>query len=562
MFKHRGFCIIAMLLIILIVSSGVSAAELADISGHWAEDDVRELVGMGAITGYPDGTYRPQNTITRAEFASVLRGALGLEEVSETTFSDTISHWGGKRIEALVQAGIIDTGLYGANYNPNGTIKREEIAMMTVRMLHERTDATDIPFADKSLISTGFGQYVAEAFAKRIITGYPDDTFRPKGTATRAEAAVMAIRALRILGAVEASAPEIVSFSANFESLNVGEAAVLSWEVSGASSITIDQGVGSVTPYGMFEVFPTETTAYTLTAVNDVGSSSSSITIIIAPVLETLPLEIMPPLFDGVIIFPPTITFFKVNKQILPHSESAVLSWEVSGDATVIIEPLIGAVGKSGSFAVSPTENTTYTLTATNSRGSVSKTVKVNVSKKLIIQPGPEEGMDTFVLSNNKGRNYKTWHALLIGRVEPPNYFGRALVKFDLGAVPNDAVIVSAKVSLYMGYGSTQKSLIILAHQINGPWNHNSVTWNNQPQYKIVPESGASVTTGVPGWTSWDIKNLAQGWVSGSIENNGLLLKKNNETEITIAEQNAIYRSSRTLSTALRPWIGITYYVP
>ena len=76
-------------------------------------------MGLGAINDYPDGSYRPENTITRAEFSSVLRGALGLAEVQGETFSDIIGHWGEGRIKALVQAGVIDALLYGVDYGPN-----------------------------------------------------------------------------------------------------------------------------------------------------------------------------------------------------------------------------------------------------------------------------------------------------------------------------------------------------------------------------------------------------------------------------------------------------------
>ncbi len=215
------------------------AAALPDVTGHWAEDEIRQLVGMGAITGYFDGTYRPENTITRAEFSSVLWGALVLDEAEEVTFPDTDDHWGQGRIEALIQEGVIDAGLYGQFHGPDEFITREEIAMMTVRMLDGGTGATAIPFTDAGEVGTGFREYVAEAYSQGIITGYPDNTFRPSGTATRAEAAVMAIRALRIAGLVEV-VDELGELAVHFIDVGQGDA-ILVQSPTGATML-IDGG--------------------------------------------------------------------------------------------------------------------------------------------------------------------------------------------------------------------------------------------------------------------------------------------------------------------------------
>ncbi len=67
-------------------NSLAAAAALPDVTDHWAEKEIRQLVDMVAITGYPDDTYKPENTISRAELSSVLRGALGLEETATSNF--------------------------------------------------------------------------------------------------------------------------------------------------------------------------------------------------------------------------------------------------------------------------------------------------------------------------------------------------------------------------------------------------------------------------------------------------------------------------------------------
>lgn len=194
MFRRLSVALVLAVLLFSVSVAGASA--LPDVEGHWAESEIRQLVGQGAISGYPDGTYKPENTITRAEFSSVLCGALGLDEAEGATFLDIDDHWARGRIEALIQEGIINTALYDEQYGPDDPITREEIAMMTVRMVDTNQAVSEMPFDDVDEISQGYEEYIARAYSKGIVTGYQDDTVRPGGTATRAEAAVMAVRAL------------------------------------------------------------------------------------------------------------------------------------------------------------------------------------------------------------------------------------------------------------------------------------------------------------------------------------------------------------------------------
>ena len=80
----------------------------ADIVGHWAEKDIKTLMEKGAITGYPDKTFKPNNSITRAEFASVLVKAFELETKTGKIFSDTAEHWAKDIIATSNAHGIVD----------------------------------------------------------------------------------------------------------------------------------------------------------------------------------------------------------------------------------------------------------------------------------------------------------------------------------------------------------------------------------------------------------------------------------------------------------------------
>jgi len=84
-------------------------------------------------------------------------------------------------------------------------------------------------------------------------------------------------------------------------------------------------------------------------------------------------------LINGCAPSTPVVKTFFANPSVIVQGESSTLIWEVSGATSVTIVPGIGSVGSSGNFVVSPTETTTYTLTATNAAGSVTATVKVTV---------------------------------------------------------------------------------------------------------------------------------------------------------------------------------------
>lgn len=171
------------------------AAVLKDINGHWAEDSIRTLVASGAISGYPDGTFRPNQPISRAEFATIIVKVLGLSSSGTKLFADTQGHWGCYTIAAAYEAGIV-SGYDAQRFGPDDPISREQIAVMIARASRLGGTGSQLPFADKGAISPWAREYVARAVNHGIIAGYPDNTFRPQYAASRAEAAAIVNRAL------------------------------------------------------------------------------------------------------------------------------------------------------------------------------------------------------------------------------------------------------------------------------------------------------------------------------------------------------------------------------
>jgi len=181
------------LIISLITVTVVFAMQLSDITNHWGKKDIEFLIQTGAISGYPDGTFRPDNTITRAEFTKILTVCKGFVPDDSQPI-----HWAIPYIYEAYNKGYLAVGEFP---NIDQEITRAEIARMVVRALGDFPYPADMKeykgnMKDYQLIPDEMKEYVLKAYTAGIVTGYPDDTFRPNNTATRAEACTMLARLL------------------------------------------------------------------------------------------------------------------------------------------------------------------------------------------------------------------------------------------------------------------------------------------------------------------------------------------------------------------------------
>jgi len=160
--------------------------------------------------------------------------------------------------------------------------------------------------------------------------------------------------------------PVISSFGANPDSVTSGESSTLIWNVTDATAVTIDQGIGDVALTGTRIVSPDTTTTFTLTATNSVGTVTESAVVNVEEVVEP-------------VVGPPVIVAFEANPKNVDAGDSATLLWNVTGADSVTIDQGIGNVAVAGTEVVSVDETTTYTLTATNSADSVTQSVTVSV---------------------------------------------------------------------------------------------------------------------------------------------------------------------------------------
>jgi len=122
----------------------VSAAGFKDVpAGYWAKDQIDYLVSKGVIAGYSDGTFKPEDPVTREQFAKMICIAKGLKEVkpSTPTFKDVgADRWSFGYVEAAVKAGYIK-GYADGTFKPANSITRQELAVLGVRVLGKEAEA-------------------------------------------------------------------------------------------------------------------------------------------------------------------------------------------------------------------------------------------------------------------------------------------------------------------------------------------------------------------------------------------------------------------------------------
>ncbi|MBI2400883.1 MAG: hypothetical protein HYV23_07515 [Deltaproteobacteria bacterium] len=149
----------------------------------------------------------------------------------------------------------------------------------------------------------------------------------------------------------------LITFTTNAATIYSGSPATLNWSVSNSpTSLSIDQGIGAVSPSGSRVVSPATTTTYTMSASNLGGTTTAQITITVTQ--------------------QPTITTFTASATQINRGDSITLSWAVQGATGVTIN---GVSVSGGSTVMSPAVTTTYTLVASNPAGTDTRAVSVIV---------------------------------------------------------------------------------------------------------------------------------------------------------------------------------------
>lgn len=157
----------------------------------------------------------------------------------------------------------------------------------------------------------------------------------------------------------DSARPKIDSLTANPAAISSGSSSTIGWIASNFDTLTLDPGGIDATALSEIELSPVSSTTYTLSAIKDAVTVTKNVTVVV----------------DAL----PEINSFTASDFLIAPGETTTLSWDVSGADSVDLSPTTGAVSAAGSADVSPVATTTYTLTATNTTGSVNSEIEIAV---------------------------------------------------------------------------------------------------------------------------------------------------------------------------------------
>lgn len=189
----------------VVVTPGTApAASFSDKKGHWASSYIEEAVSRGIAKGYPGGTFKPDGSITRAEFAVMLVNGLKPDALGTAlTFKDksSIGPWAAKAVAQAVELGII-RGYTDGTFRPGSNITHTEMASMIVRasglatpdvVSTGYTDDAEIPAWAKNAVAAGKSHGII------VVGGEDSPAFTPKALTTRAEAVSSIVKLLLLI---------------------------------------------------------------------------------------------------------------------------------------------------------------------------------------------------------------------------------------------------------------------------------------------------------------------------------------------------------------------------
>ncbi|CAM4487163.1 putative repeat protein (TIGR02543 family) [Paenibacillus endophyticus] len=171
----------------------------SDVAGHWAEMSIMKAADLKIISGFPDGSFKPERQVTRAEFAVMVMKALKLDlEGASLVFEDKeqIKSWARTSVAQAVEAGIIQ-GYTDGSFRPDAEITRSEMAVIIAKAMKLKVDDDiDTAFSDNELIPNWARGAVAVLNQLNVIKGMDENIFNPNGKTTRAQAVSIVVAML------------------------------------------------------------------------------------------------------------------------------------------------------------------------------------------------------------------------------------------------------------------------------------------------------------------------------------------------------------------------------
>jgi len=344
-------------------------------------------------------------------------------------------------------------------------------------------------------------------------------------------------------GGITPTSPIINFFTADSIAIDEGDSATLSWAVTDATTVTIDQSIGSVTLSSSTSVSPTTTTTYTLTATNSVGTVTDTETITVNP---------------------PVTTYGIIDIQSNPTGAKVYIDGVDTGNITPYVKTHI----ETGAHTIKlelfhhETKEDTNVMVYANETTYLNWPLIIVPEQTITLQPGGE-GKDAYVVDSQPTLNYDLENLIYVGGIISPSTIFRSYLQFDLSSLPSDTVILDANLGLQYYYYDSVGIVPLLdvgLYQVEAPWVEDTITWDSQPNSSNQAEDIITIpypTTSV--FIYWNIFDLVKGWHDGSIDNYGILLR--------IVDENLNYSNMGFLSSdysivAKRPKLEIKCYIP
>lgn len=198
-----------------------AAATISDIQNHWAAKPIQNLAERGVIDGYPDGTFKPDQAVTRAELAKILGKALNYQPVNGTKFPDTNGHWAESYINALGEQKVMNSFSDG-NFQPEKAVNRAQLTTFIARILNlakpEEKFGEDwsASFVDVPKDHWAF-RYIELSNKFGLLPPEYQTQFHPDQAVTRAEAAWM----IQALSGLEVSKGKISQIDSGSGLMNI-----------------------------------------------------------------------------------------------------------------------------------------------------------------------------------------------------------------------------------------------------------------------------------------------------------------------------------------------------
>ena len=249
----------------------------ADYSGHWAEETIKEWFDNDMLKGYEDGSFKPDNQITRAEFMTVVNNSFEFTDKADLDFSDIDSDdWYYEEVQKAVKAGYV-IGFEDNTARPEKKITRQEAAVIIARIkdLSNYAEGANVFNDVNEIASWAKGEVGAAANGKYMI-GYDDHTFRPLKFISRAEAVVTIDRALDKDAETPGGGSGGGSGNGNGgESITTEAAILVSFTITDSTTSTSISTPSAITTESA--IFTTTSSVITITAITTDGAEIDAV---------------------------------------------------------------------------------------------------------------------------------------------------------------------------------------------------------------------------------------------------------------------------------------------